>query len=820
MKLSEFLSLFPAGVESQGDGYLAHCPSHSDSDPSLRIGVSDKVLLKCRAGCATEDVLKELGVTMRTLATMTVDPGAAPARKATSTDAPASPAAVAALAVQVDEWHADYMESESAEPVREYAAKRFGVTTEDAQRLRLGAMRDRSGWRLVVPFLDGDGVTRGYQARAIAKNASVRWKGPKSPADGGSWAKVGYMPGAAGWTEVLICEGPGDALTASCMGYDAVLIPGAALSRNRAVIEQVAALVGSRKAVIAGDGDESGWDFSAALSRALLGADVASAVLSVPDGEDLTSWYALDPSGKSLVEAIRNTKVAVSTATLGRALDEERYPLDDSGAARWLRDYIRKKDRDIRYSNEMGFHLLTDGVWKRDKLDETRAFAQEAYRDMVERAEAWLEAAQAQEDEDAEAAAAKRLKFARRYGNTIPMDSALKQLRALRDVASDIEDFDKNPHLLAFRNGVVDLRTGEMTSHSGTHMLTRRIEHDYDPTARATRWERFLEEVFPNHPELPDYMRRMVGYSLTGLTDEQCFAVLYGFGANGKSVFTDTLTEIFRDITVTTGFSTFEQRPSGGIPNDLAALKGARMVMASEGEAGKPMAEAVLKRVTGRDLISARFMRKEFFEFRPTFMLFLASNHKPRFRGQDDGLWRRVKLIPWERRFTKAEQDPHLTRDLQREAEGIIAWAVRGAQEWYRSGLGDPESVSIATREYREESNPLMGFIPGEFTATKRLEDSVPAADLWSAYMDWTEAENLPMQERWTRKGFYSTLRDSFDLRQTRSGGRTVFQGIREAHEDDVTEVTQSACPEPEPLAPSTVTSETRKVKGASLDDL
>jgi putative DNA primase/helicase len=828
--LSELLARFD-DVEETPDGYLVHCPAHNDSQQSLRFSVSaaGKVLVKDRAGCETKDVLKALGLTMRDLAKMT--PGDVDlSKRAVSQDVAASPAEVAKLAVQLDRYAAALIQHVDA---TDYARDRFGVTLDDAERLGLGFADDLGGGpRLVVPFRDRDGVPRGFQARALEKDAVVRWLGPKSP-DGASWAKVGYFPGAGGYYEVLVTEGPGDALTGAAAGFDTIGIRGAGLAANPAVIDSLVSMIGDREAIIAGDGDPAGRRFTSSLAEALALRDIRVRILRLHDGRDLTDWRGDDPSKfhMDLVRHIAKAEPVKSKTAALLAWDEERYSLTDLGGARYLRDYIESVGSGVRYSEEVGFYLLDGGVWRKDERQMVRTHAQavaDLLRDLARQASLAASGSEEEGVSDRDKKRAARLnRYAAHAQTSKGLDAMLRELQAVQGVPASVGDFDKHPDLLAVKNGVVNLKTGVLQPHDPALLLTKRIEYDYRPEARAPRWEQFLREIFPSYPDLPGYMARLVGYGITGHTTEQCFAVFWGTGANGKSILTDTLTEVFREATVTTPFSTFEDRASGGIPNDLAALKGARLVMASEGEQGRPMAEAVLKRVTGRDLISARFMRKEFFEFRPTFLLMLATNFKPVFKGQDEGLWRRVKLIPFERYFAPAERDHRLGDKLLTEAEGILAWAVRGAMEWNRVGLGDPDVVRSSTKEYRETSDALAGFLPGVFV--KDAESGrVDGKVLFDAYLQWADEENLPARERWTRRTFFGAL-DERGLPKRKTNKGIAFDGIRRARQTD--SVPEHVTPDPEvdraevgPLAPSSSDKkssvETPPLKGADLDSI
>jgi putative DNA primase/helicase len=757
---------------------------------------------------------------MRDLATMEAD--VTPDRVASSSDSPAGAADVARLQVRLDEWQealrATNHNTGGPIPTYEYAEGRFGLTHDDMSRLGLGHTDTLPGGpRLVVPFRDVNGVARGYQARALDPDAQVRWYGPKSP-DGATWTKVGYFPGGSGWDEVLICEGPGDALTGAALGYDTIGIRGAGLASNPNVVSEILAMVGDREAVICGDGDPAGRRFSAQLADALAANNQRVRVLDMPDGMDLTDWRAKDPArftGDIIRAIATSAPIAAATAAL-MAWDEDRYSLTDLGGARYLRDYIQSIGSGVKYTDEAGFFLLDAGVWRKDERQAVRTHAQDVadlLRDLAKTAS--IAAAKDGASGDDKKRAARLNRYAAHIQTTRGLDSVLRELQAVAGVPASIEDFDKKHDLLAARNGVINLRTGQLQPHDANLLLTRRVDVDYDPNARAPRWEQFLREVFPMHRDLPAYMQRLIGYGITGYTSEQCFAVLWGTGANGKSVFTDTLTEVFRELSTTTPFSTFEDRASGGIPNDLAALKGARLTFAAEGEQGRPMAEAVLKRVTGRDEIAARFMRKEFFSFRPTFLLLLATNFQPQFRGQDDGLWRRVKLIPWQRFFAPDERDHRLPDVLLGEMQGIVTWAVQGAQQWFAGGLQDPDVIRDSTKEYRETSDILAGFLPGVLVADPDA-GVMDGNTAYQSYTDWAAEENLPAKEVLTRRTFYGKLGEKKFVKKRTAKG-IGFEGLRRARYTDAMPETVEIVSHPV-YAESDVLSAPRK--GASLEDV
>jgi putative DNA primase/helicase len=285
--------------------------------------------------------------------------------------------------------------------------------------------------------------------------------------------------------------------------------------------------------------------------------------------------------------------------------------------------------------------------------------------------------------------------------------------------------------------------------HDRAHHLTKVAPVAYDPEAPCPQWRAFLARVMGDHEELVHYLQRVFGYALTGETGEQCFFVLHGKGANGKSTLLDILLRLLGDYARPTESRTLLTRSnSDGVRNDLAALFGLRAVTSSEVPRGAKFDEAMVKQLTGQDKITARFLFQEYFDYVPQFKLFLAVNHKPLIQGADEGIWRRVRLIPFEVVIPVQERDRQLPAKLRTELPGIFAWAVEGCRRWQEEGLSAPPAVVNATQSYRTESDVF-----GEFLATccKRSpsgQGHVTVSALYSVYVTWADGGGVEVLKK------------------------------------------------------------------------
>ena len=318
---------------------------------------------------------------------------------------------------------------------------------------------------------------------------------------------------------------------------------------------------------------------------------------------------------------------------------------------------------------------------------------------------------------------------------------SLQRLKATTQLAAsllpiDAEQLDRDPMRLTVENGTIDLRDGTLNPHSRGDFITRKLNVVYDEAAACPRWEAFLRRSLGGDVALIEFVQRAVGYSLSGSTNEQALLVLKGAGANGKSTFLSVLRALLGEYALAADFASFLAGPST-IRNDLARLAGARLVSASEPERGRPLAESLVKQLTGEDPVTARFLFGEFFEFVPNFKLWLCVNKLPQIHSDDDALWRRLRVVPFDHVVPEHERDPKLLAQLLDELPGILAWAVRGCLGWQREGLGQPPAVAEATRAWREGADSVRAFV-GE-VCELRDEGRADASALYEAYLRWCE---------------------------------------------------------------------------------
>ncbi|MGW1840350.1 phage/plasmid primase, P4 family [Streptomyces sp. NPDC002067] len=780
---TQFLARFPEVVEERGE-YGVLCPAHDDQRPSLffRLKEDGRLLVRCWAGCDPHAILGALGMTAADLFDWT--PGDRVTVSAKAPPGALEPGALAALAQYVDTTTLAFMDPERPE-ARDYVLRRFGLEPDRAVDLGLGldypGLDDRFPYRslayekfarLTVPLNDAAGRPRGLQGRDLTGHCPARWVSLTSP-DGAAWAKYGFLRADSGFNTVLVTEGPGDGLTGVAVGYDVVFLRGAGLAGNAALIAELVDVLQGRDVVLAGDRDTAGDQFTNALADALARAGVMVRRLEIPHaGDDLTDWRARDPKEFPglLHAAVRRAPLHSTATSATTALEvpenssreDAVLPLTDLGNAQRL---FQQLGGHVRVVPGAGVFTWRGKSWAQVPAEALYADVRHVVKAMAD-----------EPGHDPE-------KLSRHVLNSQQANKVkgmVDMLTSIPGVYATVDQFDAEPHMLAFRNVMIDLRTGEARPHRPEDMNTFFVNVDYDPDATAPRWERFLQECHPTCDAMPAFLQMLIGYGITGYGVERAFIMHTGPTTNGKTTFTAAIEDVFREATKRADASLFQRRRENGGPRaDVVGLRGRRLVISSEWPANMPLDQALMKAVTGDQTITARgvYARSEI-TFRPVCLVQVDTNYVPDVDATDAALWQRVRVVPWTEDF-QGREDRHLQAVLHRERAGIAAWAVRGATAWLREydagrGLEYPDVVNRATAGYRDSSHPLSGFIGEEYEV--QPGGHVSRAETWERYRSWVE--ECGIRHPMTRNKFYDALRSFPGIQEKKVNGVRVLANL------------------------------------------
>lgn len=726
------------------DGFQALCPAHNDEHASLSIvQARDKVLLHCHAGCSAEQVCAAMDIKTSDLFT-----DSKPKRQNRLPDPAKSSQKESRVVAEYNYTDAD---GNLLYQVVRFDPKDFRCRRMDSTPTSAGWTWSMKGVKKVLYRLPNI-------HRAIQNNEPI-----------------------------FVVEGEKDVHSLESLGLTATCSPGGAGKWLRSYAESLA----DADVIIIPDNDEPGrrhaQDAAKSLQNRARRVRVAE-LTNIPPKGDVSDWAA---SGGTTGELLK-----VAEATDDWEPEEERNSgnvvgidgemLNDMGNARRM---AAKFGQEIRYCCDAGRWYVWDGRrWAKDEAGRLMVMAKTTIDGMMQYALSAKELAEAAADKDALNAVRAFERHAVTSGNHRRLQAMIALAASEQGIFVMASEMDSDGWLFNCANGTIDLRTGGLRQHDRADLITKISDVAYDRNAQCPHWEAFVTSIFANDPELIDFVHHAAGYTLTGNTSEQVFFILYGCGSNGKSTFITTLRSIFGNYETKTSTDTLTEKTSPAT-NDIAALHGARFVNAVETRAGKKLAESLVKELTGQDAVSARFLYQEFFTFTPVFKLWLACNHVPTIHGQDQGIWRRIRMIPFTRQYHDKDsglepvKDKTLPDKLSSEKSGILAWLVRGCLSWQGNGLPSASAVYAATGQLQQDMD-----IFGEFLDDRCYFDQAAytkASDLYAAYCEWSEENGeKPISKRW----FGMRLSERGNCEQARTNVARIWIGIglRDGFKDDL----------------------------------
>lgn len=745
-------------VQDSGDVCRAICPCHNDKQASLSISYDskeNKTLMHCHAGCDTRDILKSVGLKMTDLFD----------KEKIITDGTRTSHKIAAIYKYTDENGNVLFEK-----IR-FVPKKF------SQRRIIGED--------IVWGLDAGTY---YETFKGSKNWSKKkYHNTQEKYFDGIEPVIYNLPEVIKADTVFIVEGEKDADNLIKLGLTATTsFDGASKSKNKQKWrEEYNKYFNNKNVILIPDNDEAGIAHMEYIAQSLLkyqknqlegqknhgfelvyqqknlgsqqknmgSIKILSVLeLNLPPKGDISDWLEAGHTKEELLTIVENAPEYVSQNARNE-VDILQFNFSDVGNAERL---VSIYGNEIRYSPSRGKWLIWSGRhWRIDNDGKAERLAQQVIKKLQMAGE------EIPADDEEKENYKKQIKsFVLKSESDSRIKAMLNQAKVLPGIPIGVDDTDKDIFLLNLKNGTLDLRTGKIKQHDKKDYITKLVNIDYNPNASCPNWLNFLNKIFQGDEGLINYVQKSVGYSLTGSITEQCFYMLYGNGANGKSTFLKAIEEITGDYADSLkGSSLMIKRNDDGARGDLAKLQGKRFVVTSELNEGQTFDESLLKALTGGDTVPVRFLYGEEFPLKPQFKLWIGTNEKPKVKGTNLGIWRRVRLIPFLYTFKDEEKNENFYEEyIKPELSGILKWAIEGCLKWQKEGTEIPDKVKEAINDYRDEMDTIEHFLDDCCLIGDQY--TVNVGDLYDRYCEWCtenrehELSSIKFTKKLKEKGY------------------------------------------------------------------
>ncbi|WP_368488459.1 phage/plasmid primase, P4 family [Clostridium sp. BJN0013] len=749
--------------QEHGDACKAICPSHPDKEASLSIKydrVQGKTILKCHAGCETKEIVKAAGLEMSDLFDKPMDKDSG---------------------------------KMSIEAVYKY--------TDESGRVLFEKVRFKGKKFSQRRIIDGAtvwGLEEGIYYETF--HSSNAWsmkerKNVKSKKFEGIEPVVYNLPGVIEAVKnnepVFIVEGEKDSDNLIRIGLAATTsFDGASKSKqNQKWRDSYNKYFEGARGILLPDNDNPGRAHMKFIAQKLSAITEDIKIINLPGieiKEDVSDWLDFGGTRDELLELVE------SAEKWNPALEPENVNLinfnfSDVGNAERL---ITMYNKIIRYKpglKRSWWFIWSGKYWQPDCVGKIEVLARSVIKSLQQQGK---ELPQSTEDIKKQVS-----KFVLRSENDNHIRAMINQARTEHNIV--LSEMNKDVYLLNLRNGTLNLKTGELQEHNRKDYITRLVNVDFKPGATCPNWVEFVDKIFMGNKELIEYIQKSIGYSMTGDANLQCFYILHGQGSNGKGTFMKAVMTILGDYSATLkGNSLMEKIGDEGARGDLAKLEGKYFVCVNELEERKCFDEALVKSLTsGADeVVPVRRMYEEEFDLHPTFKLWMTTNKLPRIKGTDNGIWRRVRKIPFEYNFENdPEKDEHFFENkLMPEMSGILNWALEGCLKWQKEGMKVPDDVKYAIDDYKNEMDPVQRFIDDECIVSETCK--VKISELYTCYTDWSHENKeyvlstIKLSKRLVEKGF----------KKERNKHGRYWQGIGivdTEHQEEFTEVHDNILP-------------------------